>query len=457
MRLLEPTITDLQAQIDRLSLAVHQARESQGHLEPAAQRLAQLSERCAEILKGWVETDQRHSQAVHDVETRLSEWGAIENRLQRDGVQRLRELQAAIDHEWQAIRHIHEEPVKQLREQAAALGEVCVSAANAALHGFERAEARIAALETNLQEQIGRLSHDVQLALAEVRRDPNARAAIGAPVEPFPLEGVMRIHEELRDGPAAANPAALALPDRDLAAAAAPPRPEASLALTARMESLEREVSSERAQGRETATLTDRLRRNWRWAFGTGAGVLTVAAVLGILLLFYVNRRLDEAATRVETAQRQAEAAAEAAAQQVSSTRIDADRQIAEARQSALKAEIVGNVLAAPDLIRFSLVSGAQPDRAYAQVLWSRSRGLVLSASRLPPAPPRSTYQIWLLTSTSAVSGGTFQPDAGGRATIAVDSLPVMPRAVIGVSVTLEPEGGSVSPTGAIVMARAAQ
>src|SRR5262245_49999030 len=77
---LDQTIVDLQAQIDRLSSALQQWRETQDNLQPTEARLTQITERFAEILNRWNETDRRHAQAIGDVEERVSEWGSIENR-----------------------------------------------------------------------------------------------------------------------------------------------------------------------------------------------------------------------------------------------------------------------------------------------------------------------------------------------------------------------------------------
>jgi len=171
-----------------------------------------------------------------------------------------------------------------------------------------------------------------------------------------------------------------------------------------------------------------------------------------------VNTRLDEAATRVAAAERQAEAASTAANQQIAATRADAERQIAQARQTALEAGMVANVLAAPDLVRFSLAGTDRAPRAYAQVLWSRSRGLVLSASLLPALTEAgSTYQVWLLSDSGAVSAGTVTPDASGRATLAIDNPPNLPRAVTGVSMTLESGGAQATPSSALVLVRLQQ
>src|SRR4029453_11092416 len=131
---------DLQAQIDQLSLALRQWRESQDMLLPMEQRLSALTERCAEILNRWGEHDQRHADAIQQLESKLNDWSAIEQRLEQDSLQRIREFEGTIEHEWSQLRQMHAEPVKQLREQRGTLGETCGAAANLALRAFERAE-----------------------------------------------------------------------------------------------------------------------------------------------------------------------------------------------------------------------------------------------------------------------------------------------------------------------------
>lgn len=408
-------------------------REAKHSLEPATQQLARLAERCNDILNRWAEADAMHAHVINEAEVRLTQWGSIENRLEQDYAERLRQLEHLIEHEWQALKKIHEEPVKQLRQEAAALSEVCVSAANLAIQGFERAEARLDAFENNLQIQLTRLSDDVQTALAEGRRELPATRA-DAPVAPFPLEGVMRIHDDLRDG----DP------------------PEAAT-LSARMESLEREVTTERQEVHDVTTLAEQLRRNWRLAVSILGLVLAVGGVVLIIAQRNLNARLDDAGKRVTAAEQRAEAVSAAANQQIAATRADAEKQIAQARQAALEAGIVANVLAAPDLVRFSLAGTDRAPRAYAQVLWSRSRGLVLSASGLPAATDAATYQIWLLSESGPVSAGTVVPDASGRATLAIDNPPNLPRAVNGVSVTLESNGAQTAPSAALVLVRLQQ
>jgi hypothetical protein len=448
---LEPTISDLQAQIDRLSLTVQMGRESKGTLEPAAQQLARLAERCSEILNRWSETDALHAHLVNEAETRLSQWGAIEDRLEHDYAQRLQQLEQAIQQEWQALRRVHEEPAKQLRQEAAALSEVCVSAANLALQGFERAEARLDAFETNLQTQLTKLSEDVQTALVEARRDLARPALPEAAVAPFPLDGIMRIHDDLRDRDD--------LPDRGEMSGAPGmlELPMAAANLSARVESLEREVTTERQEVHDAATRAEELRRTWKLAVGGLGLAILVGAVVFIVEQRNMSARLDEAGARVAAAEKRAEDVSAAANRQIAATRADAERQIGQARDAAQQASIVGGVLAAPDLIRFNLAGTDRAPRAYAQILWSRSRGFVLSASQLPPAADGSVYQIWLLSESGPASVGTVAPDAAGGAGRGVENKPNSKRAVNGVSVTMETGGPQTTPSGNLVLVRPQQ
>jgi hypothetical protein len=182
--------------------------------------------------------------------------------------------------------------------------------------------------------------------------------------------------------------------------------------------------------------------------------VLGIGGVAGVL----VNRlqqQIGAAEARVSEAEKQAQAAAQTADQQITAAREDAARQIAAAQEAAARARTISDVLAAPDLIRYNLVGGEAPAVFRAQVLWSRSRGLVFSASRLPAPPADSTYQIWFMSGAEPVSAGSFVPDQAGRFTLATDVAPQVPPPVTGVAVTIEPAGGRERPTGPTLLARA--
>lgn len=422
-------LADLQAQIDRLSLALHQWRETQDHLQPVERRLLQLTERCSEILARWAETDERHAHAVSEVEERLAEWGALES-------------------QWKALRESHEGPAAQLREQAASISETCMAAANLAMRGFERAESRFAALEGEIQTRLSALTRDVQ-ALGEAQRAA-ALPELSAPVEPFPLDGIVRIHEGLRQGDGSAPPAPSPASDRSLIPAGpVPPVANGSLAaLVDRLDSMEREAADE----------TRRQRRLSRWALGGLTAALVAVSALGVRFQIVTSRRLDDATARVAAAERQAESVRTSASIEVATMRAAAERQIAEARQSAQTAQALGSILSAPDLVRYGLTGAAETaPRAVAQVLWSRTRGLVVSAASVPPPPAGQAYRVWLIGAGTAVPAGALVPDAAGRATLAADVPASAPRPVVGVIVTIEPAGDVSAPAGPTLLSRIPQ
>ena len=124
------------------------------------------------------------------------------------------------------------------------------------------------------------------------------------------------------------------------------------------------------------------------------------------------------------------------------------ERQVAEVRRTAFEAESQVAVLAAPDLARIDLAGQPAAPGASARAFWSRSRGLVFTASNLPAPPPGRAYQLWVLTAQPApISAGMLRPDAGGRVHARFDTPSDLPRP-IAMAVTLEPEGGVPAPTG---------
>jgi hypothetical protein len=445
---LEPPISDLQSQIDRLNAALQRWQQAEGDLQPLEDRLSTLTDRGAEILNRLAAADERQAHAVSEIEARLGEWQATERRLHQDSLERIRVLERTIEQEWRALRGMHEEPLRLLREQATALGETSVAAASLSLRGYERAEARLAALESDLRAQLTAISRDIHAALADVKAATAGAPALPPPAAaPFPLDRVMQIHDGLRDvapGSSGISPGAT-VP----AAAAAGPRVGPSLqlpaaaALSQRVDVLERELSEERQEAHDTAATTQKLRRDWRVAIAALVIVVIAAGVLGVRL----QNALDDAARRAAAAEQQA---------------ADADREIAAARaettaarDAALRAELVSNVLAAPDLVRFGLAGVGSTSASRGQVMWSRSNGLVVSASTLPAPAPGSEYHVWLLTPRQPVRAGKLAPDPGGRASL-VTANPDVPQPVDGVAVTLESAATTSNiPVGVTVLTRA--
>jgi anti-sigma-K factor RskA len=366
-------------------------------------------------------------------------------------------LRLVIATERQALRDGHDEPANQLREQAASLGEAFVAASDLALRGFERAESRLAALEQDLHGRMAQLSLDLQSVVTELRH-ARPQGLSGSPAA-FPLEGVMRIHDELRG----ADGAGLAGADAMNAglAAFAPPAPGAAralattgdaVALTARLDSLER------AMGNAAAAAASAKPAGGSRPHYPLVGLLVVVAAIAVASLWMQRRveaRLNDAAARISAAERQRDETIHLTDSRLTATRDDSARQITAAQRSAVQAQVVGNVLAAPDLVRYWLVAANTGSRAYAQVLFSRSRGMVFSASRLPPAGEGKTYQLWLLTKGGPISAGLFTPDSSGRVTLSTDVPLTVPKRLTGSLVTIEPAGGKARPSATKTLVRA--
>ena len=432
----DPGDPDLQGQIDGLRIALRDWRRTREYSQPTQERLEQITLQCARLVEAWQQMERRRTSSVARIDERRDP-GAVESRLQRATGERIHALERAIEQEWEALPKGTDDPARQLTEQAASLAESCVAAANLALRGFANAESRVATLERDIQSGMAQLSRDLQSILAELRsaRPPGLPGSNPA----FPLEGVMRIHQELRESDAPAQKALEATPPD------APPKDAESTtttALVARVESLERAVE----HAGEAPAVSRGGWLPWYAIVGLIAALAGVA-LFGLWMQRRVDARLNEAALRVSAAEQQRDAT-------VAATREEASRQVADARQSAAQAQIVGNVLAAPDLVRYWLAGAGSTSRAYAQVLFSRSRGVVFSALRLDPAPAGRTYQLWLLTRGGPVSAGVLTPDADGSVTLATDVPVTAPGRLTGAVVTLEAAGGGTEPSGDTVLVR---
>src|SRR5947207_835206 len=124
---LEMRLADLEANLDRLNSTLQQWGKPGEPPHPVEQHLAHLAEQCADILKQWSATSERHAQAVNELQTKLNDWNDVAARVQRDASWRFQDLERLIEHEWASLRRMHEEPVRQLRDQAESLTEISVS------------------------------------------------------------------------------------------------------------------------------------------------------------------------------------------------------------------------------------------------------------------------------------------------------------------------------------------
>jgi hypothetical protein len=166
------------------------------------------------------------------------------------------------------------------------------------------------------------------------------------------------------------------------------------------------------------------------------AASLIVAAYLG----------WDDTRLRGRIADLTRELAQARAAVAANETRLAALQHTADQSQSAFA------VLVAPDVARIDLAGQPDAPNATGRAFWSRARGMVFSATALPPPPPGRTYQVWVVTSTPApISAGLIAPDENGRVSTVFATPPDIPQPVA-VAVTLEPAGGVPAPTGPKVL-----
>jgi anti-sigma-K factor RskA len=350
--------------------------------------------------------------------------------------QRVRTLEETLDRETDALRRMHEEPLKQLHAQAASLKEICAAAATS-VNGLDQAQSRLAALQSDVHLHLSELSLNLQALVADLRLGTSsAMATQGPPPATWPLDRVVHLHDELRRG------------GNGWDGATTPPNGTAGNAKTM----FQSHAAAAAPTAEEPASTALAVQR-YPWYL---AGALVAIAALAIFFLERrIETRLNDAGARVTAAERQVAATNELANREIAASRQEASRQVVAARQSAERAETIGAILTAPDLVRFNLTGASAVERPAGQLLWSRTRGLVLSASRLPPAPPETTYQLWLTTSTEPVSAALFVPDATGRATVVTDVPPNVGRPVVGAEVTIEPSGGRAAPSGRVLLVRA--
>ena len=130
--------------------------------------------------------------------------------------------------------------------------------------------------------------------------------------------------------------------------------------------------------------------------------------------------------------------------------RIQADasqRQVADIQRTAASAQSAVAVLSAPDVARVDLAGQPAAPQASGRAFWSRSRGVVFSASNLPQLPAGRTYQLWVVTATAPISAGLLKPDLQGGVS-EIFATPANIPAPVAIAVTIEPEGGVPAPTG---------
>ena len=123
--------------------------------------------------------------------------------------------------------------------------------------------------------------------------------------------------------------------------------------------------------------------------------------------------------------------------------------EIAQQNVALADARKVSDLLHASDAWPLTLVSVKTPPQPQMHMVYSKEKGsLFLMASNTPLLPDDKIYELWLLPSdgSAPMPAGWFKPDAKGNGMIS-HTLAVAGIDAKGFAVTVEPAGGSQSPT----------
>lgn len=130
--------------------------------------------------------------------------------------------------------------------------------------------------------------------------------------------------------------------------------------------------------------------------------------------------------------------------------------ELATLRTNWVEATKAMDVLRAPDMLKVDLKGQAGAEGASGRAFWSRTAGLTFTADNLPALPEGRVYQLWTIKGTVATGAGLFTPDARGAASVTTP-VPAGAGAPDAFGVTVEPAGGSATPTMPIVMVGASK
>jgi anti-sigma-K factor RskA len=174
----------------------------------------------------------------------------------------------------------------------------------------------------------------------------------------------------------------------------------------------------------------------WPNALRIAAAIAFVALAVGLIGVFLSVRKMLNSRDYEIQVQRQ---------------ELEREREARRRAQEALA------VLTSGETTTMALAGTQSTQNARAMFAFDKNSGrAVLMTEGLPVAPPGMAYEVWFIPKGRApMPGKTFTVDEKGHAMM-MDQMPpeAMQDAVI--AITLEPEKGSASPTGAIYLSSAA-
>ncbi len=129
------------------------------------------------------------------------------------------------------------------------------------------------------------------------------------------------------------------------------------------------------------------------------------------------------------------------------------EAQLQEYHEQLAQTKAVVDLLNAPDAQHLTLVKANTPPQPQIKMIYSpRKGGLLLMANNLDPLPQDKVYELWLLpmNGSAPMPAGTFKPQSNGSAMM--DHSMTAGVEAKAFAITVEPEGGSQTPTMPIKM-----
>ena len=126
--------------------------------------------------------------------------------------------------------------------------------------------------------------------------------------------------------------------------------------------------------------------------------------------------------------------------------------QTAQLQEEVAEQQEILAVIASPNAQTFAVAgTDHQPGSHGKLIADSETGSAVLVVAGLQPLESEKTYEFWLIKGETPVAAGIFEVNESGQAILKL-SHAVTPGSYDAVGVSIEPEGGSEQPTGAIVM-----
>ncbi len=130
----------------------------------------------------------------------------------------------------------------------------------------------------------------------------------------------------------------------------------------------------------------------------------------------------------------------------------NANHEIVQMTNERQRAEMLVDLLSAPDTTSVKLAAAPETERATGMVRYNPRKGMVVYIAELPPLPADKIYQMWLVPKAGApISAGIFAPGPHGTRQLWTAEVPTNTE-VKAFAVTIEPAGGVPQPTGPKVL-----